>query len=70
MIAVDCHVVASILQTLIQINNPAYAPQRWHVTLLAIAAVSAVAAFSTLAVGSLSLLEGVFVICHVFGFGT
>ncbi|KAI6853488.1 GABA permease-like protein [Hortaea werneckii] len=68
VVAVDCYIIAGIIQALIQLSHPAYDPTRWQATLLTIATAVGLCLFNIFAASQLSLLEGVFAVCHVFLF--
>jgi choline transport protein len=53
---------------LVILNNPDYAPERWHGTLLVIAISSFAIVFNTLLARKLPLVEGVVLVLHIFGF--
>jgi choline transport protein len=56
------------IQGLIILNNPDYAPERWHGTLLIIAVASFSIIFNTLLARKLPLVEGIVLVLHIFGF--
>lgn len=66
IIAVDCYIIADIIQALIVVNNPGYAPTRWASTLLTTMAIAAVSTFNTFAASHLPIAEGVFATFRVF----
>ena len=67
-IASGAFACAGIIQTFIQIVNPAYVPQLWHATLLYYA-ILAIAVFVTVLLGSaLSKIEGFFLVVYIVGF--
>ncbi|RMX92278.1 hypothetical protein D0868_13497 [Hortaea werneckii] len=68
VVAVDCYIIAGIIQALIQLGHPEYDPTRWQATLLTVAAAVGLCLFNIFAASQLSLLEGVFAVCHVFLF--
>lgn len=68
IVAVDCYIVAGIIQALIQLNHPSYVPGKYHATCLTIATAAGFSLFNVFALGHLSLFEGLFAICHVFLF--
>jgi choline transport protein len=68
IIAADCYIIADIVQALIEVNHPDYAPTRWSSTLLIIAAVIVVTAFDIFAAGHLRVAEGAFATCRSFAF--
>ena len=53
---------------MIILNNPDYAPERWHGTLLIIAVASFSIIFNTLLARKLPLVEGIVLVLHIFGF--
>ncbi|KAI7321608.1 amino acid transporter [Hortaea werneckii] len=68
VVAVDCYIIAGIIQALIQLGHPEYDPTRWQATLLTIATAVGLCLFNIFAASQLSSLEGVFAVCHVFLF--
>lgn len=68
VIAVDCYIIAGVIQALIQVKNPTYEPLGWQVTLLTIAAAAASCTINVFAAGHLSYMESMFAVCHVFAF--
>ncbi|KAI7161529.1 amino acid transporter [Hortaea werneckii] len=68
VVAVDCYIIAGIIQALIQLGHPEYDPVRWQATLFTIATAVGLCLFNIFAASQLSLLEGVFAVCHVFLF--
>ena len=53
---------------MIALNNPDYVAQPYHATLLTIAFVSLAILINTYFARKLPLIEGMILICHVFGF--
>ncbi|KXT12499.1 hypothetical protein AC579_7343 [Pseudocercospora musae] len=53
---------------LIALNNPDYAFERWHATLLTIAIMSFAVLFNTVLAVRLPLVEGIILILHIAGF--
>lgn len=68
VVAVDCSIIASIIEAVIHVKNESYKPTQWQTTLLTIATALGFSLFNIFAAGHLSLLEGIFAICHVFLF--
>jgi choline transport protein len=68
IIAIDSYIVGVIIQGIIVVNNPTYAPTRWQGTLLIIASVIGIGLFNIFAAKHLPLAEGIFVTFHVFAF--
>lgn len=66
--ALDCYIIADIVQAMLQISDPTYKPERWRGTLLIMATVIVVAAFNILLASHLSMCEGLFATCHFFAF--
>ena len=63
-VAVDSYICAALVQALIVLNDPTYAPQRWQTTLLMIAFVSGMAAFNVFFARHLAFIEGFFAVLH------
>ncbi|MBA7493108.1 hypothetical protein ES702_03663 [subsurface metagenome] len=59
---------AGIIQGLISLTDNEYNFQRWHGTLLTIAAVTFAIIFNTLLAVKLPLIEGIVLILHIAGF--
>lgn len=68
IVALDAFLIGDILQSLITLNDDAYAPRRWQGTLLVFASVAGVALFNVFAAKHLPLVEGIFVTLHIFAF--
>ncbi|KAF2771483.1 putative amino acid transporter [Teratosphaeria nubilosa] len=68
IIAADAFIISGSIQNLIQILHPNYEPQKWQLTLLTIAVAVAFSAISILASSHLSLMEGLFAVCHIYAF--
>lgn len=49
------------------LNNPAYVPQPWHLTLLAMGAVTVCVIFNTLFARKLPVVEGMMLALHIVG---
>ena len=60
-------VAGTSVQGLIALNHDSYVPQRWHGTLLIIAAVTAAIVFNTIAAKKLPLVETLVLILHILG---
>lgn len=56
------------IQALIILNNPGYAPERWHGTLLAIALVCVSLFINTLLAKVLPAIQAIILVLHVCGF--
>lgn len=57
----------TIIQGLIVLNNPTYAYQNWHGTLLTIAVTAFSVLFNTVIASKLPLVEGLIVFLHIIG---
>lgn len=68
IIAVDCYIVGGIIQGLIVISNPSYAPERWQATLLIIASSILFGLFNIYFAKQLPLAEAIFAIFHYLAF--
>lgn len=68
IIAVDCYIIAGIIQALLVVNNPSYTPTKWAGTLFTILTVVVVVAFNTFGATHLPFAEGIFATCRVFAF--
>jgi choline transport protein len=62
------YLAAKQIQGLVLLNNPSYAPEAWHGTLLIWAVLGICAIFNTLFSRQLPLVEGVIVVLHIAGF--
>ena len=63
-LAVNCFLVARIILGMVVLNNEAFMPRQWHVTLLIIATVLGLAAFNLFAGKHLALAETIFAAFH------
>lgn len=66
--ASSCFLAGTEIQGLVILNYDNYEPQRWHGTLMAIAAIALCALFNTILAKRLPVVEGVVLILHVAGF--
>lgn len=58
----------TLIRGLITLNNPNYAAERWHETLLTIGVVLIAAIINIYFARHLPLLEGLILVLHIFGF--
>ncbi|QSS51176.1 amino acid permease [Histoplasma capsulatum var. duboisii H88] len=63
-----CFLCGTLMQSLIQLNQPGYAAERWHGTLFTAAIALATTFINTHMASHLPSLEGLILILHVFGF--
>lgn len=66
-LAAAAYLAATLMQSLILLNNPNYGYQRWHGSLLTIALLSVAIIFNTFLAKRLPLVEGILVVCHILG---
>ena len=64
-IASICFLIATMVEVLAVYNNPTYVPQRWHATLIMIAAALLMTAVNTLAKVLLPIIETVAGVLHM-----
>ncbi|KAK3323115.1 GABA permease [Cercophora scortea] len=60
--------IAGQLQGLVILNHDSYEPQRWHLTMIVIAVMTACMIFNTLLYRQLPILETIVLVLHVLGF--
>ncbi|PGH04402.1 hypothetical protein GX51_03561 [Blastomyces parvus] len=63
-----CFLCGTLMQSLIQLNEPSYTPERWHGTLFTAAIAIATTFINTYMASHLPMLEGLILILHIFGF--
>lgn len=68
IVALDCYLVGTVVQSLMTVNDATYTPQRWQATLLIIAGGIGIALFNVFGAKHLPLAEGIFVTGHFFCF--
>lgn len=68
IVALNCYLVGTIVQSLVIINNESYAATRWQATLLILASAIGIGLFNIFGAKHLPLAEGIFAICHFFAF--
>lgn len=68
IVALDCYLVGTIVQSLVIINNESYSATRWQATLLIFASVIGIGIFNIFGTKHLPLAEGIFVAAHFLAF--
>ncbi|KLJ10258.1 hypothetical protein EMPG_14371 [Blastomyces silverae] len=63
-----CFLCGTLMQSLIQLNEPGYTAERWHGTLFTAAVALATTFINTHMASHLPMLEGLILILHIFGF--
>lgn len=63
-VAVDSYICASLIQALITLNDPNYAPTRWQTTLIMWAFLCSIGAFNIFFARWLAVIEGFFAVLH------
>lgn len=67
-VASGCYVTATLIQGLIILNHPSYAPKMWHGTFLFWAVILCAVFVNTIVSSALPKLEGLILILHILGF--
>lgn len=65
---INAYLAATEIQGLIVLNNPNYEMHSWHGTLLLIAVAAIAIFFNTFLIKKLSMIEGMILMLHIFGF--
>lgn len=68
IVALDCFLVGTLVQSLVAINDTSYMATKWQSTLLIIAGAMGIACFNIFGAKHLPLAEGIFVTGHFFCF--
>ena len=65
---INAYLAGSEIQGLVVLNYPNYVMESWHGTLLLIAVAAIAIFFNTFLIKKLSMIEGLILMLHVFGF--
>ena len=68
LVASACYVAGSLLEGLVTLNHPDYAPQRWHGTLLFYAVIAMSLFVNTILSRVLPQIESFMLVVYVLGF--